>query len=212
MKNSNAWRPTALAALGCCLLTLLLFPSCTTEHPSADLQQAPQVWSDKDAGPHAPRGDCEGEISFFPTLTAVSVSDYPGYDLALHVSGGGYSELPSGCECSSSVICLDLLLNIPDVLLVGVAETGSPSKMVDVVYENPIGFSPEYLHPVGHNELPEILDPVNPQPFSLCIEELSGDLLLFDFVGTLPNGTEASAIVNTAGGICIVDNIDNPNG
>ena len=212
MKNSILWRPAAFLAMGCCLLALLLFPSCTAEHPSADLQEAPQVWSDKDPVQHVPKGDCEGEIPFFPTLTVMSVDGYPGYDLALHVSGSALSELPPGCQCSSTVICLDLLLDIPDVLLVGVAEVGNPSKDVDVVYENPIGFSPDYLKPLGHNDMPENLTPVNPQPFSLCVEELSGNLLLFDFVGTLPNGTDLSAIVNTAGGICIVDNIDNPNG
>lgn len=174
------------------------------------MNEPPQVWADNEEG-SIPTSDCEGEVAYFPNLTVVPVNNYPGFDFALHISGGG-PVLPSGCDCASSVICLDLLLDFPDVLSVGVTDLNGSGKGVDLVYETPWGYTKDYRAPKGLNSMPKNMHPAFPEPFSLCIEELNGDLLLFDFVGTLPSGTELEAIVNTAGGICIVDNIDNPHG
>lgn len=211
MKISETWKSLAFAGLLFSLLFLLLTStSCSTENISADMEEAPFVLPKFIPGDDE-GGDCSGEIAYYPTLTQVSPADFPGYDLAFLVSGGP-ADLPETCECAQTIICMELVLNYPDILEVGIASSFDKYNSLEIVYENPYGFKEKFREPKGLNKRPEIYQPVNPQPFSLCVENENWNLILFDFLGGIPTGMNPAAVVNTAGGICIVDNIDNPEG
>lgn len=195
----------------CIALTMLLaLFSCSADHLiNEDFDGKPALLKGQDKG--TPYSECEGEYPYEPNLTALPLANYPGYDLAVLVTG--YPDnVPVDCQCSETTVCLQLGLAIPNVLRVGIADSQFAGQGIEALYQNPGGFTSKYLSPIGLNENPVLQNPVNLGPFSLCFDTANGDILLFDFMGNSLEDFSLEAVIDNAGGICIIDNIDNPNG
>ena len=157
------------------------------------------------------KGFCEGSIPFLPTVVLHNPADFPGYDLVLEV-GGAAEGVPPNCTCASTEIYLEMLLDVTQVQGLGLGSSNNPYGPVDVVFQNPGGFGSKYEAPNGLNAQLGPLDPVNPDLFQVAFLLSQGDLVLFDLDAPLPDNVSLSQVLDTAGGICIIDNIDNPNG
>lgn len=208
MENTTLQKPLSLFGKFCCLAALLfLFPSCSRIDPVAELDPVGPAL--ELIGPEeGSKGDCFGEIQFTPSIVVLPDAQFPTHDLAVIITGEAEG-VPKGCMCSRSVICVDLVINAQDVLGVGITASLEGGKDIVSVYENPYGYFGDFKIPKGHNSN---YDLANPEPFNLCVDVEDGDILVFDFIGGLPNGIDPASIISTAGGICIVDNIDNPQG
>lgn len=208
MENTTSQKLLSLLGKFYCLAALLFFfPSCSRMDPVAELDPVGPAM--ELSGPEeGSKGDCFGEIQFTPSFVVLPQNQFPTHDLAIFVTGGAEG-VPKNCMCSRTVICVDLSINVQDVLGVGITASLEGGKKIVSVYENPYGYFGEFKVPKGLNSN---YDLANPVPFNLCVDVVDGDILVFDFIGGLPTGIDPASIISTAGGICIVDNIDNPQG
>ncbi len=197
-----------LSAFFSCLVTITFsLTGCSSADPIQDLKD-PSIALDGKGGPE---GDCSGEIPFTPIFTQIPVDGYPGFDLALEVSGNAPA-VPPGCTCGTTTYTFYLDLDCMFVLEVGVASSLDPSMNVDLVYEDLAGFAMKYRAPTGWNDVPDPVGNPGDNPFSVCISATDGDVILFDFYGGNPGGPSSSSVVDNVGGICIVDNIGKSTG
>lgn len=190
-----------LKALFSCLVTSTFFLTGCNSTDSIHSIQEPEVLLDR-----GPEGDCSGEVPFTPNFSVVSADDYPGFDLALQVSGNSPA-LPPGCTCGTTTYTFDLDMNYIFVQEVGIASSGDNQMNVDLIYEDQDGFALEFRAPDGYNTNPEPIGNQEDNLFTVCFEATDGDIILFDFYGGTPGGPESTSVIDNVGGICIVDNI-----
>jgi hypothetical protein len=192
--------------LACFVASFFFLAGCNSIDPVDDLQE-PQIAFDKGDS----KANCSGEILFSPAYTVVPVSDYPGFDLAIQLSGSA-TGIPPGCGCGTTTYTLDLDLDYMFVKEVGVTSSFDQSMNVELVYEDANGFAIEFRAPDGWNEIPQPVNGQGGNNFSVCVDAADGDIILFDFYGGTPGGPNSSSVIEYAGGICIVDNIAKTNG
>ncbi len=209
MKNVRfpRWRGIQLALLG---LGFLL-GGCTPETPLESTSSADPLLDKYEGLSALDSKTCTGEFPFLPEITVLDASDYEGFDLALKIMGDPMG-LPGNCNCQQKIISLEFTMEIPEVIEAGFLATWAPYQPYEPIYETPGGFGDQFKVPKGYNQQFQIVNPVDPGPFELTYDAAMGNILLLDLVQPLPSGLDANAVIQQAGGICIIDNIDNPNG
>ena len=199
---------TTFTIFSCFVIASIFMSGCSRPDQIKDLDELNIAMDKGDDGKFS---DCSGEIPFTPTISPVSVTDYPGFDLALLVTGTA-PDLPPGCGCATTTYTFNLALDYMFVQEVGVAYSGDQTMNVDGVYEDQSGFALEFRAPDGWNSDIDPNNNMGDNSFSVCIEAADGDIILFDFYGGTPGGPGSTSVIDNVGGICIVDNIGKENG
>lgn len=165
-----------------------------------------------------PDNPCTG-MEFLPTtytiLSAGPGTNYPDYDLAVQVHASN-STLSMGedCECAYRQLCV--VLNFPQsqVEEAAITQKSDPYSQRIILRSDNNG---SYL---GYNDLVPLVPPGSsqttpgtyvsgPPEHSLCITQ--GNVVLFSFPAGFPPGYDAFNSVNYVTGICIIDNLPDPN-
>jgi len=167
-------------------LVLFCLPACLPLE-----EEAPgETWLQEDAGGELP---CTGSVNFGGSATEVSVAEYPGFDLAFALNWDAY-EYPPHCSCGNMTLSFDLMFTLAHFdLIVSTSGPGDP--------QSPIFNS----------------DPGEPGDFktetsSFTLPPEGGNIVLVKFNPAAPfMGVTVEHLVTSVGGICILDNIPDPN-
>lgn len=188
-------------------LLFLTMVGCTQPEEISEMWEnhpPPQAYVPADDEPNP----CTGYLSIPAVYTILEAADYPGYDLAVAVSFSSPPEPPQGCMCSKTTFCITLSFPQEMVTRAGRSQLSDPEHRVSSIAKNGVG---GYIR----HEDPRVNYPGTSTGGSIVRHSLCSSngpyVILFNFPHGLPSGYDISNVVQSASGICIIDNIPDPN-
>lgn len=193
----------SLSALSLSLL-LVFCSSCAKEDLLDDSQQSrPELQAAEGSG-EEDSDPCDGLISYELGYTILPAAGFPGYDLAVFASSALPETLGEDCECVERKFCITF--DFPIVAVDDAAFTKQVQSQSPIVLVQKDGLGGY----VNHN------DPRGRAPGStehvICGTQEEDLIFLFDLDYAFPPGFDIMDAITDVEGICIVDNVADPNG